>query len=110
MASEPHLRALSDDEPGAATPEPAERSSGPGRWIPLLLGGALLIALALLAWSRVQLGERIAVLQDEVAVLEAGVAERDRVIEAHKNRLGEVRLRVLELQSILDKPLPEADR
>ena len=110
MAGEPHLRAVSEGETAAAERPTAQSSDGPSRWMPLALGVALIIALALLAWSRVQLGERIAVLQDEVTALEAAVADRDRVIAAHKGRLDEVHLRVLELQGILEKPLPEADR
>ena len=111
MPSEPHLRAVGDDETrvheAAARPDSAR---GRSRRVPIALGVALLIALLLLVWSRLELGQQITALQDEVSVLEGAVAERDRLIHAQRNRLGEVRLRVNELQTLLEKPLPEVDR
>ena len=111
MPSEPHLRAVGDDAtrvlPAEAVPEPARR--GP-RWIPIALGAALVVSLLLLAWSRVELGQRITALQDEVRVLEGAVSERDRLIDAQRDRLGEVRLRVHELQTLVDGPLPVLER
>ncbi len=109
MANESHLRALSDNE-GPARPA---QSSRPRRdratWIPLALGVALALTLALLVWSRLELGQRIALLQDEVRTLETAVAERERVIAAHGQRLGTVKLRVDELQTLLDEPLPAVE-
>ena len=106
MPSEPHLRAVS--EPGAGDPPPQARRAAArgGAWVPIALGIALACALLLLLWSRSQMGGRIAVLEDEVRALEAAVEERDRVIEAHRQRLGTVKLRVDELRSLLESPLP----
>ena len=111
MPSEPHLRAVGEDKTrvheAADRPDP-ER--GRSRWVPIALGVALLVALLLLVWSRLELGQQISALQGEVRVLEGAVAERDRLIRAQRNRLGEVRLHVNELQVLLEKPLPEVDR
>jgi len=110
MAQEqPHLRAVSGDEPqkeGASTP-PAQVESG-RRWLLPALGIALAVALALLVWSRVQLGAHIADLEDQVRGLQASVEERDRVIGAHQNRMDEIRLRIQELHTIAERPLPKA--
>jgi hypothetical protein len=109
MAAEPRLRPVSSNpEPQAEVePEPVRRRIDPGK-AAALLGIALVIALALLVWSRVQLGSRIDALEDETRVLREAVAERDRVIDAHRGRLGAVRDRVEELQVLLDQPLPSA--
>jgi hypothetical protein len=108
MAQEqPHLRAVSGTEPESegASPPPAER--GP-RWLLPALGITLAVALALLVWSRVELGARIADLQDQVRGLQAAVEERDRVIGAHQSRMDEIRLRIQELHTIAERPLPKA--
>jgi hypothetical protein len=120
VAGEPRLRAVEPGAPGAA-PERgvAPRDVGPrtdvGR-AARLLGLALAIALVLLVWSRVQLGQRIDDLAGEnsrlaqaVAERDAALAERTRLIEAHERRLGQVRERLREALRLADAPpLPEA--
>jgi hypothetical protein len=108
MPGEPRLRALPDDEGRAASPASAGSSKGAG-WIPVALGVAVALLLALLLWSRVQLGQQIAVLEDEVRSLRATVAARERVIAAHQQRLATVKLRIDEIGALLDEPLPGAE-
>lgn len=110
MTQEPsHLHAVREGEPSAegATPPPAPTERGP-RWLVPALAIALVVALVLLVWSRVELGERIADLQDQVRGLQAAVEERDRVIGAHQSRMDEIRLRIQELHTIAERPLPKA--
>ena len=104
MPEESRLRAVADDE--AAPAASASRRAG---WIPVALGVALVLLLALLLWSRIQLSQRIAALGDEVQTLRATVAARERVIAAHEQRLATVKLRVGELSALLDEPLPGAE-
>ena len=109
MAGEPHLRPVREEPDGAGQPAPpaAQRASGgTPRWVPIALGVALAVTLLLLVWSRVELGQRVAGLEDQVRGLEAAVEERERVISAHRGRLETVRQRVGELQTLLDEPLP----
>jgi uncharacterized small protein (DUF1192 family) len=76
---------------------------------------ALIVVLALLfvgsigfaAWSRSEMGARIAALEDDIFRLHGELRERDRVIEAQAGRLGQVRTSVDELRELLDRPLPE---
>ncbi len=105
--SEPHLRAVSDEPPSRQ--QAAAALEGERRWIPLALACALALALLLLAWSRVELGQRISALEDEVGGLEATVEQRERVIAAHERRQATVRERVAELQVLLDEPLPDGE-
>ncbi len=106
--SEPHLRAVSDGEPGER-PRPASGPESEHRWVPLALACALALALVLLLWSRVELGQRISALEDEVGGLEATVEQRERVIAAHERRASAVRERVTELQVLLDEPLQDGE-
>ncbi len=89
-------------EPDAPPRPRRRRSSGPE----IALALALLVTLALLIWSRIQLGDRIDVLRAETRGLQAAVAERERVIDAQTGRLDHVRDHVNRLGALLDQPLP----
>ena len=106
--SEPHLRAVSDGDPAGRPPATAGPESE-RRWVPLALACALALALVLLLWSRVELGQRISALEDEVGALEATVEQRERVIAAHERRAATVRERISELQVLLDEPLQDGE-
>lgn len=112
MASESRLRSVPPAEASAAPQtefhwQPPARPAS-SRWT-LALAAALVVALALLAWSRVQLGERIEVLEGEIRALEAAVERRNVVIHARDARLSDVKTRIGELRSLLDRPLPNVD-
>ena len=110
MASEPNLRPVpspDDDEPTARTRPSARSRTRRPSGAEILLGIALVIALALLIWSRTQLGGRIDALEAETQALRTAVAERERVISAQRGRLGEVRDHVERLGALLDQPLPD---
>ncbi len=107
---EPQLRPVGDGEQAPAGPALGRGSPArSGGWVPIALAAALLLSLALLVWSRFQMGDEIAGLEAEVLQLETDVARRDAVIRAHETRLGTVKLRIDELQTLLDEPLPSAD-
>ena len=112
MASEPRLRAVPHpDQDGAQPAEQDWRPPAPSassRWM-IALAAALAISLGLLAWSRMQLAERIDVLEGEVRALEAAVERRNVVIDAQDDRLDDVRARIGDLRSLLDRPLPSVD-
>ena len=112
MEGEPKLRPV----PSPAEGELDARSglpSEPRKYRPpaasVLLAIALLITLALLVWSRIQLGGQIEALKEETRALQAAVAERDRVIGAQRGRLEEVRAHVDRLGALLDEPLPSVE-
>ena len=107
----PQLRSVREGEPAQAQTEAGagSRRTDTPRWIPILLAVLLAIALTLLVWSRLQLGERIASLQSQITALRSAVAERDLLIGAQDERLHDVRQRVQELHSLLDEPLQGAD-
>jgi uncharacterized coiled-coil protein SlyX len=71
-----------------------------------VLAVALAVAIAALVWTRIQLGSRIGVLEDEASALHQTLAERDRTIAAQSDRLGQVREQVRGLLSLLDEPVP----
>ena len=104
--SEPHLRALSDDEP---TRPPGAASADERRWIPLALAAALFLTLLLLVWSRVEQGRQIRSLEDEIVGLQSTLEQRERLIAAHERRLATVRERVADLQGLLDEPLQDGE-
>jgi len=108
---DPHLRPVGDDEktPAGGTSRDVSQARGGRPWVPIALAVALVLALALLVWSRFQMGEQIAGLESEVLQLQTDVARRDAVIRAHETRLGTVKLRIEELHTLLDEPLPSAD-
>jgi hypothetical protein len=113
MPGEPHLRPVPPDSmPDAEGALPAAdrpvRGQGRSRLM-LALVAALAVALALLGWSRAQLSGRVGLLEEQVRGLEVQVVERDRVIDAQRGRLQDVRTRVDGLRDLLDRPLPEAD-
>ncbi len=106
---EPRLRTVSP-------PSEAESSEG-GREprlsrMTLLLALALCVALALLLWSRFQLGNRIDVLETEARALkqavvdrEATIADQRATIAAHEERLGEARAGVEAVLDLLSRPV-----
>ena len=81
------------------------RPSGPE----IALALALVLALTVLIWSRIQLGDQIDVLRGETRALQAAVAERERVIAAQTGRLEDVRTHVDRLGALLDQPLPSVE-
>ena len=107
--SEPgHLRAVRPDErptPPGQTPKSTKRSS----WLLLTLVSALTIAILLLVWSRTRLETRIEALEAETLGLRAELDSRDRLIEAQRARLGEVRTGVDALRDLLEEPFPPSD-
>lgn len=112
MTSGPNLRPVPSSV-GPDTPAPPEPpSADAGRhWASgsVLVIIVLLIAVVVLAWSRVQMSDRIEVLEEETRILKSAVAERDRALEAHRERLDDVRTQVEELRSLLDAPLPQPE-
>jgi hypothetical protein len=106
VSEKPPLRAVPDSE-GESTPSPTpptSRTETP-RWIPIALAIALVITLALLVWSRSQLGGRISQLESEAESLRLELIARDRVISAHERRLDEVRAGLNGLRTLLDEPV-----
>ena len=110
--TEPRLR------PVSALPDPPVRAGGGGRpsRTVVVLGVALAISIAVLLWTRVEMGGRIGALEDETAALEGRVAEaqatiaaRDRTIAAQGERLGRVRESVAGVLELLDEPLAPPD-
>ncbi len=96
--------------PGEAeskAPPRARRGRPSGPEIALAL--ALVVALTVLIWSRIQLGDQIDVLRGETRALQAAVAERERVIDAQTGRLEDVRTHVDRLGALLDQPLPSVE-
>ena len=78
----------------------------------MLLGVALSVALVLLVWSRLQLGNRIDVLETEARALkqtvvdrEATIAEQRATIASQEERLGGVRAGVEALLDLLRQPV-----
>ncbi len=102
------LRAVPAAE-SSAPPSPRS-SDGPDRFrlASILLAGALMISLVLLAWSRTQLGGRIESLERESRVMEEKLEGRQQVIRAHQGRLDAIRGQLGSLQELLDEPLPDA--
>ncbi len=101
------VRSASEEEAGARPQPSAPRQSQRPSSAVILLALALMVALALLVWSRIQLGGQIEVLAAEAQSLRSTIAERERVIDAHRGRLKDVRTYVDRLGALLDKPLPE---
>jgi len=73
------------------------------------LAVALAFTVVLLIWSRLRLTERIEGLETQITELRSDVAVRDLVIDAQRDRLGEVRRRVGSLVEMLEEPLPTVD-
>ena len=114
----PHLRAVQPGEEASAELPKAEpaawaqaaapaRRSGTPTGVAVVLGVCLLIALALLMWSRTRLNQRIGQLQDQVIMLQTEAVQREAVIDAHRERIDDVRRSVEQLQGLLAEPLPE---
>ncbi len=110
---EPMLHSVSappETDKSAAGGEPTSSRAA------LLLGVALSVALVLLVWSRLQLSNRIDVLETEARALkqtvvdrEATIAEQRATIASQAERLGEVRAGVEALLDLLRQPV-EDDR
>ena len=116
--SEPKLRPVRsvEGEPSQTPRPPARGRTRRPSGGEILLAIALLMALALLVWSRNELGGRIHDLQAEAQTLRTVVVERERVIDAQrgrldaqKGRLDEVRDHVDRLGALLDQPLPSIE-
>ena len=108
MASEINLRAV----PAAGGKDrPPERLRGdPGRtglWlvITIILGVSLALALGWQNWTRIELSERIVLLEEETRSQRATIAARDRVLGVHKARLDDVRDHVEGLRVLLAQPI-----
>ncbi len=105
--AQPRLRpvsALPDPSPGPAT---TRRSFGPWRAV-VVLALALVLAIAALLFTRVQLGNRIGALESETGALRATLAERDATVAAQQARLGAVRERARALLELLEEPVQAA--
>ena len=105
---EPRLRVVeagAEDKASGSPPAPALRRD---RWIMAALVLALVVMIALLAWTRTQMGAQISDLESRVRALRGVVAKRDRTIDAHERRLDEVRVRVDELSTLLEQPISPA--
>ena len=85
-----HLRSVESDPSDPANSRNAQGSSNCSaaappdspRWVPVALALALVVTLALLVWSRLQMGDQISSMQGQIADLAAQVAERDDLILA----------------------------
>jgi uncharacterized protein HemX len=109
--AEPRLRTVPEPKDGESEQRGGD-SEQTGSRLLLLLGIALSVALVLLVWSRLQLGNRIDVLETEARALkqtiidrEATIAEQSAKITAREERLGEVRGRVEGVLDLLSQPL-----
>ncbi len=91
-------------EAESKAPPRARRGRPSGPEIALAL--ALVVALTVLIWSRIQLGSQLDLLREEARALQAAVAERERVIDAQTGRLEDVRTHVDRLGDLLDQSLP----
>ncbi len=110
MPETPHLRPvrLSDAELGEAAAPAPERRGPPRRfWLPIALGIALVGGLILLGWRGVQLGQQIAELEARNEALQQHLLASERVIEAQRGRLDQVRTGLDRVRALLDEPLPE---
>lgn len=120
MAARPKLRPVASSDASGAVEAPTQSESSPRTglpaWAPTVLGVALVVALVLLVWSRVQLGGEIATLGIELRALEERLVSRDRVISVQADRisaarqgLGELEVRIGELRTTLSKPVPAVE-
>jgi hypothetical protein len=112
VTGKPTLRSVAPGEEKdvpAAGGESAEGQRGRTSWLTIALAVALAFTIVLLIWSRLRLTERIEGLEAEIATLRSDVAARDLVIDAQRDRLGEVRRRVGSLIKVLEEPLPTVD-
>ncbi len=123
MGGVPRLRPVGSPDSGehSGTREaPSAPARGPRArlpaWAPAALAIGLALAVALLVWSRVQLGSQIATLTDAVRTLQEQVVSRDRLIAVQGARistarrgLDELGARVEELRTTLAKPVPAVD-
>jgi uncharacterized protein HemX len=112
MAQEPHLRAVEEPPPGGQPGTPRRAAVPAGSRSARLLAIALAVALGLLLWSRIQLGQRIDDLADQnaqlsrtVAARDAALAESARVIAGQQQKLGQVAEQLREVLALVESPL-----
>jgi len=113
VAGKPELRAVPPTGGEGAGASPGPQNAGGERdrvsWLSIALAVALAFTIVLLVWSRLRLTERIESLEAEIGELRDDVAARDMLIDAQRERLGEVRRRVGSLMKVLEEPLPTVD-
>ena len=116
MTGKPTLRPVVPPEEVADAAPPSGAQSAEGArdrssssWLTVALAVALAFTIVLLIWSRLRLTERIEGLEGEIVELHSDVTVRDLVIDAQRDRLGEVRRRVGSLMEVLEEPLPTVD-
>ncbi len=102
---EPRLRVVDAGAEAKAAGSPPTPVARRDRWIMVALVLALVVMIALLAWTRTQMGAQISDLESRVRALQGIVSERDRTIDAHQRRLDDVRVRVDELRTLLEQPV-----
>ncbi len=109
--SEPEPRLRTVPPPSSAQSSEEDREPRLSR-MTLSLALALCVALALLVWSRFQLGERIDVLETEARALkqtvvdrEATIADQRATIGAYEERVGEARVGAEALLELLSRPV-----
>ena len=108
-----HLRSVESDPSDPANSRNTQDSSNCSaaappdspRWVPVALALALVVTLALLVWSRLQMGDQISSMQGQIADLEAQVAERDELILAQDRRINDVRTDINQLHDLVNAPL-----
>jgi hypothetical protein len=108
--NERHLRSIGPEDapevPYTASPPPRR-----SRTVVLLavLAGLLVLGLLAALWSRSELVARVEGLEAENSRLLGELVLRERLIEAHRGRLEDVRTRVDELRVLLDEPVNPDD-
>ena len=96
--------------------EPAQPEASPptprGNRLVALLAALLAVTLALLVWSRLELGQRIGALEDQARELRATVEAREATIDAqrdtiaaHERRLADVGESLAEVLELLEAPV-----
>jgi hypothetical protein len=105
---EPRLRVVESGTDAKVAGSPPTRAARRDRWIAVALVLALVVMIALLAWTRTQMGAQISDLEFRIRALQGVVAERNRTIDAHERRLDDVRVRVDELRTLLEQPVSPA--
>ena len=102
---EPRLHVVEAGVEAKAAGSPPTPRVRRDRWIAVFLVLAVVVMIALLAWTRTRMGAQISDLESRVEALQGVVAERNRTIDAHERRLDDVRVRVDELRILLEQPV-----